>query len=116
MSTRTITMSDAQIKALAKQLEKVSSSIIREIKEIQYPNDIKNHQKIYLTVSLRHIHQEKSSFKERVLTFMQMHTIKSPRNHPINHKIPIPNGIRSVAVMKSVPEIILDLSRFVQPM
>ena len=39
---------ETQYKTLAKQLEKVSSSIIREIKEIQYPNDIKNHQKIYL--------------------------------------------------------------------
>ena len=36
---------ETQYKTLAKQLEKVSSSIIREIKEIQYPNDIKNHQK-----------------------------------------------------------------------
>ena len=39
---------DTQYKALAKQLEKVPASVIREIVEIQYPNDNKNHQKIYL--------------------------------------------------------------------
>ena len=39
---------DTQYQALAKQLEKVPASVIREIVEIQYPNDTKNHQKIYL--------------------------------------------------------------------
>ena len=39
---------DIQYKALAKQLEKIPASLIREIVEIQYPNDNKNHQKIYL--------------------------------------------------------------------
>ena len=39
---------DTQYKALAKQLEKIPASLIREIVEIQYPNDNKNHQKIYL--------------------------------------------------------------------
>lgn len=39
---------DTQYKALAKQLEKVPASVIREIVDIQYSNDNKNHQKIYL--------------------------------------------------------------------
>ncbi len=32
---------DSQYQALAKQLEKVPASVIREIVEIQYPNDTK---------------------------------------------------------------------------
>ena len=39
---------DTQYQALAKQLEKVPASVIREIVEIQYPNDTKNSPKIYL--------------------------------------------------------------------
>lgn len=37
-----------QYQSLAKQLNKVSSGIIKEIAQIQYPNDSKNHLKIYL--------------------------------------------------------------------
>lgn len=37
-----------QYQSLAKQLNKVSSAIIKEIAQIQYPNDSKNHLKIYL--------------------------------------------------------------------
>lgn len=39
---------ESQYQSLAKQLNKVSSGIIKEIAQIQYPNDSKNHLKIYL--------------------------------------------------------------------
>lgn len=39
---------ESQYQFLAKQLNKVSSGIIKEIAQIQYPNDSKNHLKIYL--------------------------------------------------------------------
>lgn len=39
---------ESQYQSLAKQLNKVSSGIIKEIAQIQYSNDSKNHLKIYL--------------------------------------------------------------------